>query len=99
MQMVKSQKSKVKSPRGFSIIEAVLAMAVFGVLAAGVLTYVFLPLTAASRTAERARAIFLVDEGLEAARSIRNDAWTNLVNGPHGIAKTASWAFSGASDS
>ncbi|MEK9152152.1 MAG: hypothetical protein AAB692_02200, partial [Patescibacteria group bacterium] len=84
---------------GATILEALLAIAVFGVLAAGTLTFVVSAIGGPGLPAERERAIFLADEGLAAARSIRNDGWTGLTAGAHGIAQSGGkWIFSGPSD-
>lgn len=76
-----------------------MSVAVFGVLAAGVLRLVWEPLVTVSVAENRSRASMLAQEGLDAVRSIRNDAWTNLTDGSHGIDKSGgTWAFSGSSD-
>ncbi len=85
--------------RGASIIEILLAVAIFGALAAGLLVFVWEPMTASGSASEWNRAVFLAEEGLEAARSIRSGGWTHLTEGPHGIAKPGGvWQFSGTSD-
>ncbi|MFA6604124.1 MAG: prepilin-type N-terminal cleavage/methylation domain-containing protein [Patescibacteria group bacterium] len=84
--------------KGFSIIEALVAIAVFGVLAAGTINLVAGPMIASSEARERSRASFLAEEGIEAARSIRNASWMNLTAGDHGLAKTTVWSFSGNYD-
>jgi hypothetical protein len=45
-------------------------------------------------------ANFLAGEGLEAARSIRDNKWGNLKNGDHGleISGDNNWVFSGTSE-
>ena len=48
---------------------------------------------------EYSRALFLVQEGLDAARAIRDVSWLNLIDGNHGVDKGAgSWEFSGSQD-
>ena len=45
------------------------------------------------------RGVFLAEEGLEAARSIRDGNFESLADGPHGLATSSSrWVFSGVSD-
>ena len=47
----------------------------------------------------RTRASFLAEEGLEAARNIRDQDFENLADGSYGIGQNAgSWAFVGTSD-
>ena len=94
-----STRNRINRNSGISIIEALLAIAVFGVLAAGTLSLVWEPLTAAGTTDERTRAMFLAQEGIDAARAIRNDEWKVAADGAHGIDKTSGkWVFSGTSD-
>ncbi len=73
-------------------------MAVFGLLASGTITLVLGPIAAAGDAAERGRAVFLAEEGIEAARSIRDESWTLLAPGAHGLARAAKWSFSGPGD-
>ncbi|MDD5252123.1 MAG: hypothetical protein PHT12_05850 [Patescibacteria group bacterium] len=82
----------------FSIVEALISVAIFGVLAAGTIVVMFGPLAAGADTAERSRAVFLAEEGVEAARAIRNDSWNSLAVGAHGIRKNPRWEFFGAND-
>lgn len=91
---------KLKNNRpGQTIMEFLVAVAVFVI---GIVTVGYLVLDAmqASRQgAERTQAGFLASEGLEAARAIRNAKYSNLINGPHGIStSTGIWAFIGTSD-
>ncbi len=45
------------------------------------------------------RALGLAEEGLEAVRNMRDEAFINLLDGTHGLAITGSqWAFSGPQD-
>ncbi|KPJ85933.1 hypothetical protein AMJ57_01315, partial [Parcubacteria bacterium SG8_24] len=85
--------------RGVSILEALLSLAIFGILAAGVLIFVIGPLDFAGGSGQRERAVFLAEEGIAAVRSVRNDGWTGLAAGTYGLSKsTGKWAFSGTSD-
>ena len=88
-----------RSHRGQSLIEVLIALAVFVV---GVATVGLTALAAgvSSRQGlERTQATLLAREGLEAARSLRDAGFDNLAAGPHGIALSGNvWTFSGASD-
>ncbi|MFH1047823.1 MAG: type II secretion system protein [Patescibacteria group bacterium] len=85
---------------GMSVLEVLLAIAIFGVLAASLMTMVWGSLVISGGAVERIRATLLAEEGLDAARSIRNIAWTELADGDHGLDKTGGlWQFAGASDS
>ncbi|MGB2762493.1 MAG: prepilin-type N-terminal cleavage/methylation domain-containing protein [Minisyncoccales bacterium] len=89
----------LKSQKGQSLMEVLIAMAIFVV---GVATIGFLVLDANVSTrqgVERTQAILLAKEGLEAARSIRDADFDNLTAGPHGIVLSSNkWIFSGTSD-
>ena len=67
--------SKKITQHGFTLLEALLSVAVFGVLAAGSLLFVSSPLLSTRNANDHMRGIFLAEEGIEAARSIRNDGW------------------------
>lgn len=49
---------------------------------------------------DKTRALFLAEEGLEAARSLRDENFSLLSNGTHGItlSQNGRWSLSGASD-
>jgi type II secretory pathway pseudopilin PulG len=85
--------------RGFSIIEAIIAVAVFAVMATGLMFLVLDPLLSSRHAPERTRAVFLAQEGLEATRAIRNGGWLELTDGLHGISDAGgTWTWSGGSD-
>jgi len=92
-------KANQKYNKAQSLIEMLVAIAIF---IGGISLIGFLVIDAgiASRqSSERTRALSLAKEGLEAARSIRDNSFANLVNGSHGLALSANqWVFSGASD-
>jgi len=79
---------------GFSLVEIVLASGVLALLSLiflGILTY---GQESTIRAAQRERAIFLAQEGLEAARSIRDQNFTNLTVGNFGLSATNQWNLS-----
>jgi len=92
--------------RGFSIIEAIIGVAVFSMLASGAIIAVLGPLIISADAWQRSRAAFLAEEGIEAARAIRSDGWVNLTDGAHGLTKVSGagcvadecWSFSGVYD-
>lgn len=90
---------RLRSQKGQSLIEVLIAMAVFIV---GIATVGFLVLDANVSTrqgVERTQATLLAKEGLEAARSIRDADFDNLTAGAHGIVLSGNtWTFSGSSD-
>lgn len=85
--------------KGQSLIELLIALGVFvlGVVTIGLL---IIDAGVSSRQAgERTQAVLLAKEGLEAARSIRDDDFANLIDGTHGIAISANtWIFSDSED-
>lgn len=89
----------LKSQKGQSLVEVLIAL---GVFVLGIATIGFLVLDANVSTrqgVERTQATLLAKEGLEAARSIRDADFDNLTAGPHGIVLSGNkWIFSGTSD-
>lgn len=80
----------IRSVDGFSLIEIMLGVGLFALIVAtiaGALTFaqqsIFL-------VGERARAIDIAEEGLEAARNIRDEAFSKLSAGNNGISTTSS---------
>ncbi|MBI4458201.1 hypothetical protein HY633_04520 [Candidatus Uhrbacteria bacterium] len=88
-----------ESDAGQSLLEVVIALALFTVGVATVgLTLVDADVSS-RQGVERTQATLLAREGLEAARSIRDADFDNLTAGSHGLALSAGrWTFSGASD-
>ncbi len=85
--------------KGFSLVELILVIAIFGVLVGGLGRAVIISAGQAQAGGQRARALAMADEGLEAVRSIRNEAWSNLVAGQHGLAIAGGkWTFNSTSD-
>ncbi|HJV32869.1 MAG TPA: prepilin-type N-terminal cleavage/methylation domain-containing protein, partial [Patescibacteria group bacterium] len=89
-----------KNKSGQSVMEVLVAVAVFAVLAGGVILLVLDPLTSSASASDRTRATFLATQGLEAARALKENLWTDLTVGTHGLAKDlgGNWIFSGVSD-
>jgi len=82
--------------KGQALLELVLAV---GIFAAGISIFIFFLLNSyvLGRLAqELTKAELLAEEGLEAARSIRDDNWDGLLAGNHGLAVSgSSWVFQG----
>ena len=84
---------------GFSVIEVLLAAAVFAVLATGLIGAFVYGQQSTVNTGDHSRAMALADEGLQAVRNIRNAGYANLTAGTYGLAQNAgTWTLSGASD-
>jgi len=85
--------------KGSGLLEVILAMGVFAIVAsAGVSSVLFM--NKSNRVgSEDAKANLLLQEGYEAVRAIKKGDWSNLVNGTYGLSSTSGkWAFSGNSD-
>lgn len=82
-----------KSNSGFSLVEIVLAsgvLALLSIIFLGILTY---GQESTVRAGQRTRAVFLAQEGLEAARSIRDQNFSNLTVGNFGLGSDGQWSL------
>lgn len=96
--MTQHQNSKIKK-RGFSIVEALLAGAILALLLTTVFGAIIYGEDSSVTSGDRARAVFLAEEGLEAARNIKDAGFQNLTNGTWGLStSTNTWSLFGASD-
>lgn len=88
------------SNRGFSLVEILLASALFALVSFGLISTFLYAQNATAYATNRLRAIQYAESGLEAVRDLRNADFDNLVDGTYGITTSSgSWAFSGSSDS
>lgn len=91
-------KKTILNQRGFSLVEILLASGLFAMLVlifAGVLVF---GQESTIRAGQRGRAIFLANEGLEAARSIRDQNFNNLTIGNFGLQSNGQWSLVSNSD-
>lgn len=86
--------------KGFSVIEIILAVAIFVILSSGVMTVILQGLDSNRLGEEQTIANQYASLGMEAVRSIKNQNFAGLVNSAGtGIASISGvWAFSGASN-
>lgn len=85
--------------RGFSLVEVLLSGAVFSLLVTALVGAYLYGEETTMLAGNRARAVFLAEEGLEATRNIRDSDFTNLSDGVHGLVISGGqWNFSGSSD-
>ena len=87
--------------KGFSIIEVILAAAIFVIFSSGAVGVIIQIWQADRLSAEYTVANQFAVEGLEAARSIKNQAYTNLVNSiGTGLIRNGSnvWALNGSNN-
>lgn len=92
-----------KLQEGFSIIEVILAAAVFVTFASSAVVAVISAINTNRLGAEQTIANQYASEGIEAVRSIKNQSWTTFISktdaGTTGVTNSSGvWAFSGTSD-
>ncbi len=91
--------TQLKNNLGFSFVEAILAIALFGLIATGLVGALISGYFDVFLAGGNQRATLLAEEGLEAARNIRDSGYGNLAVGTHGIGVSGNnYVFSGASD-
>lgn len=84
---------------GFSLVEILIAVAIFIVFAGSILNISPLSGRQAKYAVNKERATQLAEEGLEALRNIRDADYVNLNNGTHGLAVSGNqFNLSGSSD-
>jgi len=89
----------ITNNRGVSLVEIVLASAVFALLVAALGGSFVYGRESVRLSGDRSRAIFLASEGLEAVRNIRDNNFTNLSDGTFGLATSNNhWILNGSSD-
>lgn len=85
--------------RGFSLVEVLLAVSIFGLIVTVLTGGLIYGQQSTAIAGMRSRAAVLADEGLEAARNIRDENFSNLTDGGYGLAISGNqWVFSGTSD-
>lgn len=89
----------MKLPKGQTLVELLIAIGIFVIVVSG-LAYFILDSYVSGRLAEEIIiANFLAEEGLEAARSIRDNDWSALDVGEHGLVIAGNnWVFSGSEE-
>jgi len=98
---------RIKNCHGFGLLEAIIAVSILVIIASTATATTLHTLTANNFYNDYEKANFMAQEGLEAVRSIRNQAWSNLdigsVSCPASINKgvetvSNSWQFKSAPD-
>ncbi|MBP7842670.1 hypothetical protein KA017_01565 [Candidatus Woesebacteria bacterium] len=85
--------------QGLSIIEIIIALALFVVIASSSVVAIAGSLSISRLAEEETLATQFATQGIEATQSIRNQNWDNITNGAHGATQSGStWVFSGTSD-
>ena len=82
--------------KGQSLIELLVAVAVFVITASGMIFFILDSYAAGILSGQLTQANFLAKEGVEAATSIRNSNWDDLTAGSHGLSVSeGNWTFQG----
>ncbi len=85
--------------RGFSSVEILLSVALFSIIVFSFMVAYLYGEESTSLAGNRARAVLLAQEGLEAVRNMRDSDFNSLIDGSYGLAvATGTWIFSGSSD-
>ena len=85
--------------KGQSLIELVVALGIFVIVGSALVFLIFNSYIAGRLASEITQANFLAEEGLEAARSIRDNNFADLTDGDHGLDNaTGNWQFLGTSE-
>ncbi|MFA5129801.1 MAG: prepilin-type N-terminal cleavage/methylation domain-containing protein [Patescibacteria group bacterium] len=90
---------KLPHSKGFTLIEVLFSIMILGILLSTVLLSLSGQLTHVTDSNSRLQAASIAEEGLEAARSIRDTNWSSLAAGAHGLTFSGgNWTFTSASD-
>lgn len=85
--------------KGQSLIELLVAIGVFVTVVSAVGLLLIRTYISAPQAIQYSQAVFLAQEGMEAVRSIRNNNWEDLIEGPHGLAVFNNhWVFQGSEE-
>ncbi|MEK7620708.1 MAG: prepilin-type N-terminal cleavage/methylation domain-containing protein [Patescibacteria group bacterium] len=85
--------------KGMSIVEVLIVIALLSIVSLGFVRWMATSQEAALFAGERARAVLLAEEGLEATRNMRDGDYNNVTLGAHGLAVSGGvWTFAGTSD-
>jgi hypothetical protein len=92
-------RSILKSKSGTLLLEVLIVTFLFGVLGTGLIGSVVTSLRASKQGTEYVVASGYIKEGIEAVRSIRDQDWSEIINGTHGLSTGSGYyAFSGTSE-
>lgn len=89
----------VSKKAGFSLVEVILASAIFALLITAIVGGIIYGRESTAISGSRGRAIAFAEEGIEAVRNLRDQNFGNLTDGTHGLTVSlGQWFFSGTSD-
>jgi Tfp pilus assembly protein PilV len=85
--------------QGQFLIELIIAIALFATVILGLSLFIFDSYNASRLALDMTKADFLAEEGLEAAKSIRDNKFSDLSAGSHGLViSSGHWIFQGIED-
>jgi type II secretory pathway pseudopilin PulG len=85
--------------KGVSIIEILLAISIFALLITVFVGAFLFGQDSSLLSGKINRGLFLAEQGLEAVRNIRDESFSNLIDGIHGLnISDNQWVFSGSQD-
>ena len=85
--------------QGQSLIELIIAIALFATVLLGLSLFIFDSYNASRLALDMTKADFLAEEGLEVAKSIRDNKFSDLSAGSHGLLISNShWIFQGVEE-
>lgn len=85
--------------QGFSLVEVIIASAILSIIVGYAATGLVRSHGYLTNSGNKYRAEVLAEEGLEAARNIRDNSFANLADGTYGISSSGSaYSFSGSQD-
>jgi type II secretory pathway pseudopilin PulG len=84
---------------GQSIVEIVIALALFSIFAISIVIYCLGSFKAVNRSSEHIQALAYAQEGLEAIRNIKSRTWNELVFDQTGVAdNNGTWQLTGENE-
>jgi hypothetical protein len=88
-----------KYSKGQSLLELIVVMGIFVSVVTSLAFFIFDSFFAGRLSYDLIKANFLAEEGIEAAKSIRDNNFPNLIAGNHGLAISSShWIFQGVEE-
>lgn len=88
-----------KYSKGQSLLELIISIGIFVAVIASLVFFVFDSYLSNRLSNEMTKANFLAEEGLEAAKSIRDNNFSDLLAGSHGlIISNGHWIFQGTEE-
>ena len=85
--------------KGFSIVEVLLASSLFVIFVTALVGAYLYGQESTVLSGNRARAVLLAEEGLEAVRNIKDNSFDDLTPGDYGLSVSGGkWVLSGSSD-